>query len=96
MMFEILNILCERKGLCSDPDMLSCMGWTAMWCRTLFLLLSSPFHLVSFLDILVYRVGRVTSVLQPNWKGMAEHIHAPINFDAIIFCSLSSLSLSLF
>lgn len=61
--FRFLNIFVEKKGLCSDPDMLSCMEWTAMWCRTLFLLLSSPFHLVSFLDILVYRVGRVTSVL---------------------------------
>ncbi|CAJ1932889.1 unnamed protein product [Sphenostylis stenocarpa] len=30
MVLEILNIFVERKGLYSDPDMLSCMGWTTM------------------------------------------------------------------
>ena len=55
----------QKRSVCSDK--LSCMGRKATFCSTLFLLLSSRFHFLSFLDI--FWVGTVTSakLVEGDW-----------------------------
>jgi len=87
------NVCVQKKSVWSDK--LSCMGWTTTLCSTLFLLLSSPFHFLSFLDI--FWVGRVTSVKLgdphstntiPALINMFSHCHICICVDCYIYLLL--------